>query len=207
MKLQNKTTTSRLGGYLTAAVSCGTLASTASAAIVTIDISSISGVNGGITSGNFGTFQLSSLSPGITGQMEIYNNSFVRGLDADSGMYFATAGAIATPTKFSTGATIDSSASFLSSFASDSVFRYGGYTAPDFGPGSFIGFRSDNGKYGYFEVTWTSATDTFQILSGAYEDQIGVGIAAGAVPEPSTAMLSLGALAAGAMIRRRKQAA
>ena len=72
-----------------------------------------------------------------------------------------------------------------------------------------MGFRSGNGHYGYLEVTWTSATDTFQILSGAYESVAGVGITAGAapVPEPSTAVLSLGALAAGAFIRRRKQAA
>ena len=72
-----------------------------------------------------------------------------------------------------------------------------------------MGFRSANGYYGYLEVTWESATNTFEVLSGAYEDQVGVGILAGAaaVPEPSTAMLSLGALAAGACIRRRKQAA
>ena len=81
--------------------------------------------------------------------------------------------------------------------------------SPDFGAGSYIGFKSANNHYGYLEVTWTSATNTFEILSGAYESTPGVGIRAGAaaIPEPSTAMLSLGALAAGAFIRRRKQAA
>jgi hypothetical protein len=81
--------------------------------------------------------------------------------------------------------------------------------APDFGPGSYIGFRSANNHYGYLEVTWTSATNTFEVLSGAYESQPGVGIRAGAaaIPEPSSAALSLGALAAGVFVRRRKQAA
>ena len=110
----------------------------------------------------------------------------------------------ASPKNFSSGDLIDVTASF-SAVKAYSIFGLFGAVSPDFGAGSFMGFRSGNGHYGYLEVTWTSATDTFQILSGAYESVAGVGITAGAapVPEPSTAVLSLGALAAGAFIRRR----
>jgi hypothetical protein len=84
--------------------------------------------------------------------------------------------------------------------------------APDWGPGSFIGFRSlvpnsspEAYNYGYFEVTWSASTSEFQILSGAYESTPNTPIA---VPEPSTvALAGIGALALGAgAIRRSRKA-
>ncbi len=219
MKLQNKTTTTRLGGYLTAAVSCGTLASTASAAVVTLDVTSISGINGGVPDDDdHPRFPLSSLHSGlIFGDLGIYNDTAgdYLGLGNSRHMAFAVNSLTtdASPKNFSSGAMVDASSLFDGDYA-ETLFSYDGSKSPDFGPNSFMGFRargdlsgSPEWYYGYFEVTWMSATNTFQILSGAYEDQIGVGIAAGAVPEPSTAVLSLGALAAGALIRRRKQVA
>ena len=211
MKLQTNKNNTRLGGYLTAAVSCSTLASTASAAVVSLDISSIDGINGGIAVGNYQHFYLSSLSPGLSGILELYNGFYgTNGLDGDYGLNLATTAndAKATPRNFSSGSLIDASANF-EDFSPFTVFRYDLSTAsPDFGANSFIGFRSADGNYGYFEVTWSAATNTFQILSGAYESVAGVGITTpAAIPEPSTAVLSLGALAAGAFIRRRKQAA
>jgi hypothetical protein len=61
-------------------------------------------------------------------------------------------------------------------------------------------------------VTWDSSTDTFEILSGAYEDQVGVAINAGdtgvsAIPEPVSMLSTMGMLASGLLIRRRKLAA
>ncbi|MFM7180898.1 MAG: PEP-CTERM sorting domain-containing protein, partial [Verrucomicrobiales bacterium] len=114
----------------------------------------------------------------------------------------------ATPRNFSSGSMIDGSAN-MELLDMYTLFRTSStVAAPDFGPGSFMGFKDVNGRFGYFEVTWTAATNEFRILSGAYESTPGVGIQAGAaIPEPSTAVLSLGALAAGVFVRRRKQAA
>jgi hypothetical protein len=76
-----------------------------------------------------------------------------------------------------------------------------------------MGFRTSQNNYGWLEVTWTASSNQFQILSGAYEDQVGVAILAGAggpgpaaVPEPGTwaaaALLAGGA----AFMRWRKRA-
>ena len=140
----------------------------------------------------------------------------------------------ARPRNFSAGSTIDGDASYFASYRNYTVFRfefrgyyyppysyggndypgrwYGGstYTSPNFGAGSFLGFRSGNGHYGWLEVTWNSSTQVFEILGGAFEDVAGVGIQAGAVaavPEPAGAFGTLGLLAAGAFVRRRRQAA
>jgi hypothetical protein len=209
MKLRTKTNNNSLQGYLTAAVTVGTLASTSHAAIVTLDVSSISGTNGGVPSGEGQFIPLSSLSPGLAaGLLGIYNGyDFSWGLAGGNGIEIAvSASDYASPKNFSSGAVVDPTSQFsLQPYYT--LFSYDGYNSTDFESSSFIGFRTSDNYYGYLEVTWTAATKTFEILSGAFEDQAGVGIAAGAIPEPSTAVLSLGALAAGAFIRRRKQAA
>jgi hypothetical protein len=127
-----------------------------------------------------------------------------------AGTNFAVTGySIASPRNFSSGGLIDNSATFVG-FSPYTPFRVNSSSSPDFASGSYIGFRSANNHYGWLEVTWSSASDTFEILSGAYESTAGMGISAGAtsaIPEPTAAVMSLGALAAGACIRRRKQAA
>jgi hypothetical protein len=83
------------------------------------------------------------------------------------------------------------------------------YTSPNFGAGSFLGFCS-GGQYGWLEVTWNSSTQVFEILGGAFEAVAGVGIEAGAVavvPEPASVLGTIGLLAGGAFVRRRKMAA
>jgi hypothetical protein len=210
MKSHTKTNNNSLTGYLTAAVTVGTLASTSHAAVITLDVSSISGANAGIAGFGYKNVSLSSLSAGLTGGIDFYRFADGTGAYPASGTQIAVHTlAFNSPRNFSSGEVIGSSAIFTD--VSDyTVFNYEGDFAPDFGPGSYIGFRSANGFYGYLEMTWTSATNTFEVIAGAYESTPGLGIGAGSltsIPEPSTAVLSLGALAAGALIRRRKQAA
>ena len=77
-----------------------------------------------------------------------------------------------------------------------------------------MGFKTAQGNFGWLEVTWAGATDTFQLYSAAYESVAGVAILAGdtgggtsAVPEPgqvasSLLLLTLGA--AGVAIQRQR---
>ena len=77
-----------------------------------------------------------------------------------------------------------------------------------------MGFKTAQGNYGWLEVTWAGATDTFQIYSGAYESVANVAILAGdtgggtsAVPEPgqvASSLLLLALGAAGVTIQRQR---
>ena len=199
----------RLGTYLTITVGAGTLAGTADAAIVNLDIGpsglDIGGVNGGVVGGVKKTI---SPFPG-GGKLNLYHDVGYKGLGGDNNLRFAYNGSWASPRKFAANAVIDNSADWTGSYKY-TVFQYGAYESPDFGPNSFMGFETANGNYGWLEVTWDSATYNFEILSGAYEDLPGVAIQAGAmaaVPEPASVLGTIGLLAGGAFVRRRKVAA
>ncbi len=140
------------------------------------------------------------------------------GLEGVFGLEFANGGAEATPVNFAAGQTIGPAANF-SEADSFSLFRYSfngnATTSPDFGAGSFMGFRATTDAtdyfYGWLEVTWSGGSGEFSILSGAYESLANTAIAAGAtssaVPEPSqiTATLLLLALLGGAaMVKRHR---
>jgi hypothetical protein len=209
MKTKRITQSNRLGSYLTATVGIGCLTGNSEAAIQIIDITPFAGPNGGISPGAKwrGDFV------GVTNGLEIYNSNYQQwGLDGDNGVMFAVNSlAYAAIRNFSSGATIDGAATFAD-FIKHTGFRYeANPAAPDFGANSFVGFKA-NGKYGWLEVTWESSTDTFEILSGAYQDQVGVAIHAGdtgvsAIPEPASLLSTMGLLASGLLIRRRKLAA
>lgn len=164
---------------------------------------------------------------------KVFGSNIYTGL-AGSGVDIVNSDYIyAMPQRFSAGSTIDGNASYFLGDHRYSVFRFeyrgyyyepytnegnyypgyweGGdtYTSPNFGADSFLGFRS-NGHYGWLEVTWNSSTQVFEILGGAFEDVAGVGIEAGAVasvPEPASVLGTIGLLAGGAFVRRRKLAA
>ena len=188
--------TARLGAYLAAGLGVsGAAMSTSEAAIVIIDISpsgfNIGGVNAGVADGNF-LFRYDFPLTGA-GRLYVFNGySGQWGLYADLGLSFANGGryVYASPSKFSLGDSIGSSANWNEGVGM--FFLFDSTVSPDFGPGSYMGFRTDQGNYGWLEVTWDSASQDFRIFSGAYEDQVGVSILAGdtggpaAVPEPGT---------------------
>lgn len=122
--------------------------------------------------------------------------------------------AYASPRRFAFGEPVDATAMWTYSANENSEFKTTTYPlAPDFGPGSYLGFRSGGGSigytYGYLEVTWVGSTQTFTILGGAYESVPGAALeistSAAAVPEPSTtaALVSLFTIACAASRRRR----
>ena len=218
---------SRLGGYLAVGVGAGVLGTApADAGIINIDITStgfdIDGVNAGLSSGstvtktNFPFTGAGTLKISASGDRGLYGiqSGFGRATS------FAANSLAATPRRLPLNTTIGASTSGWNNFYAPQLFRfhyvneYYGinrfYNSADFGSGSYLGFRTQTGNYGWLNVTWARATGDFQIYSGAYESVPGVSIAAGAVavPEPSTiAMLGAGALAMGASAIRRHRTA
>ena len=219
----------RLGAYLAAGLGASTVATPSSdAAIVNINIGptgfNIGGINGGVASGSLrqpiNNFPLAS-----SGSLAVYNlPGDMIGLAGLAGLKFAVApsGGNATPRNFTLNATINSSAIPVASGVYPSLFRYvnGGYgtiyNSPNFGPGSYMGFRTSANNYGWLEVTWTNASSQFQILSGAYESVANVAILAGAtapapapIPESGTwvAMVVFAGGAAFARWRKRRDEA
>lgn len=210
---------SRLGAYLAIGVGTGALATSAEATPVSIDVSSFSGVNGGLAAGTT-SFVDNYFPQGNGGRLFLangYSTYQATGLVFQyPGLGFATGGSFATPINFAAGTLIDATAgggAFSDNY--NSIFRFGGDVSPDFGPNSFLGFKDSFGRYGYIETTWNSTTNEFQILSAAYESDAGVAIrtpGGAAVPEidpsglASTMSLVMGSVA---MLeqRRRKRAA
>ena len=222
-----KQNSNRLAAYLATGIGAGLVATpVAEAAIVTIDITStgfgIDGVNAGVSYG--ASTDASKNKPDFPisggGEMFVHNNSMVKGIFSGYDLFFASTPDFATPVKFTPNQSIDSSAYWTGS--ARSAFKLSYFVppysideeSPDFGPGSYMGFKTAQGNYGWLEVTWAGATDTFQIYSGAYESVANVAILAGdtgggtsAVPEPgqvasSLLLLTLGA--AGVAIQRQR---
>ena len=202
-----------LATYLAASVGLAGVAPAADAAIVTIDITSVDGPNGGLVDGGASYIALPNAYLYVAND---YGASNVFGL-VGVGMRFAySLSAYARPQNLAYGSTIDSSLSFASSSLQTvfSVETSGSVvnTSPDFGSGSYMGFRFGSGpsyNYGWIEVTWSGSTNTFEILAAAYESQANTAILAGDVggvsaPAPSPASL-LALIVGGAALRQWRQ--
>jgi len=183
--------TARLGAYLAAGLGVsGAAMSTSEAAIVIIDIGpsgfNIGGVNAGVAAGSTrNVFNFPFARAGTMGVINYYYEGW--GLQGFQGLSFAAGRTVASPLNFPQGATIDSSATW--GLGVSSLFQSYSDVSPDFGSGSYMGFRTSQGNYGWLEVTWDSASQDFEVASGAYEDQAGVAILAGGaapIPEPGT---------------------
>ena len=184
-------------------------AQNAQAAIVNINIDptgfNIGGINGGVSSG--GNRVINDFP--ISGNTLYLYNTLFSGL-AGENLMFATGVEQATPVNFSLNATIGNGSTYVS--GPENMFKVFFDVSPDFGAGSYMGFQTGQGNYGWLEVTWTASSQEFQILSGAYESTPNVAILAGAgpgpaaVPEPGT-WAAAALLAGGAgFMRWRKRA-
>jgi len=198
-------TAARLSGYLTVSIGAGVLGtSQADAEIVTINIGptgfNIGGPNAGLSTGAYTNINNFPFSGG--GMLGLLNQNIYIGYDEDvftitglygyNGLLFAGGGGGAV-TNFASGALIDASVTFSpdNGYGSSGAFYFRRnslppFVSPTFGPGSYVGFKTATGNYGWLEVTWNPSPQEFQIYSGAYESVAGVGIKAGdtgVVPE------------------------
>jgi len=187
-----------------------TLGSSANAAVISIDLTGKTGDNAGAASGQM--LDLGAFPPDATGHLKAFSNRLLGGTllftglalqDAAGGIALSGYSALETPLKFNPGDTIGANVSVYDGGINPSSFKNNFRTVGDFGPNSFLGFKDSLGRYGYIEVTWTASTNTFRMISAAYESTPGVSIQTpgGAVPEPaSSAIVAL--LMGGATLRK-----
>ena len=219
----------RLAAYLAAGVGSSMLATAeVEAGVVAINLSNVAGNNitGNWAGGAFGdpTISISNWLGTGTGTFKVWRNSSFIGITGYDELQFAVWGGPTRPWNFAAGESIRDNVTYNGSSArwqqgGVTMFfeNYGyGYYSPNFGAGSFMGFRFGSGStwnYGYIEVRWTAALalsdSTFQLLSAAYESTVNTPIAAGAPPTPIPApsALALLALGGGAFRRARQRAA
>ena len=215
-RMPRRTAACRLDAYLAAGIQASSLiASTVDAEIIPVDIGptglNIGGVNAGLQPAAMRMLPFPTSDQYWLGVFNDYTNGYfsILGLGMGPVAGVAAAGGVANPQRFGFGEIIDATATFTSSFY-EPMFRVQSpaqtAVAPDFGAGSYIGFRSSGGNFGWIEVTWDQVSAEFEILAAAYESLPGVGISAGSVPEPLVGTLAALALGAGAIARRRRRA-
>jgi hypothetical protein len=189
-----------LNAYLAVGLGGSCLASPAAGGVVSIDVTGLAGANAGLANG--GTLTLDPW-PIQGGALQITNGWY--GFYGFVGREYLSIGVdslfSANPTKLALGQSVQNTPQFWSANDVSSLFKLGSYTASPFGPGSYIGFKvsTDGGStfnYGWIEVTW-NGSDTFEILSAAYESTPGVDILAGPAPVPEPASSAVVALLMG----------
>lgn len=201
MKISRKSSSgparrARLEVYLAAGVGAIGAGTSAEAGIIALDLTGRTGDNMGVPANGFAAFP--NIIPGAEIHVRNGYNGF-RGIGVQLGqgaLLGTTLNPPGLPIKLAPGDFINSSSSVFTASYQVPMFRTNGRTVPDFGPNSYLGFRTGSGQYGYLEVLWNSSTNTFRLVSGAYESTVGAAIqipnSAAAVPEPaSTAVAAL----------------
>jgi len=201
--------TKRLGAYLASGAGSLGMIPAAEARVVPINIASfgLNGPNAGVPTGQYirvNNFPVavSPYKPTVLYAKNGYLGGF--GLSSTAGyseepIYFAiTSFNAASPKKFLNNQSVGSD-SFFSLADIFTAFKNNYDTSPDFAANNYMGFRfgtNGNYNYGYLEVTWTSATNTFEIKSAAYESTpntpilAGAASGGGAVPEPASGAIA-----------------
>ena len=187
---RSSTRRARLGAYLATGVGAIGIGTSAEAGVISIDLTGYTADNLGLANGGFGLFYF---IPGNT-IFAVSSYSGNTGLSLQSpngGGILATTGngVFDTPINNGPGVVVGpSSGSFVGSYL-PTVFKNSLRTVSDFGPNSFLGFKTAAGRYGYIEVLWTASTNTFKLVSAAYESDVGVAIqtpSGAPVPEPAS---------------------
>lgn len=204
----------RLEAYLAAGVGALGLAASSEAGVVIIDLTGYTGDNMGIAPGPgaypAGRFTSTTLIPGSTflgfnNVYGLYTGLSVQGVPSGGILATTGNGILDVPINVGPGVAIGPSSGTFEMGYSTTVFRNNSRAVADFGPNSFLGFRTAADQYGYIEVLWTSSTDTFKLISAAYESTPFTSIVtpggAAAVPEPSS-MAVVALLVGGTALRQ-----
>ena len=200
---------------LVALLGCGLLGEASKAAVVNINLTGKTGDNAGAAVGGITIVQF---FPDFTiffayNQFFTGNNTLtgfeIASMSGVAGIAYTGASTTGGPVKFGAAATIDASSNFTDDGAG--FFKNDSRTVGDFGSDSFLGFKTSSGQFGYIEVTWTASTNTFRLISAAYESTPGVAIQTpgvqAPVPEPASAMIASLFLGGAALKRWRNQRA
>ena len=193
----------RLGAYLATGVGSIGLGTSADAGVISIDLTGYTADNMGIAPGPgsypTGRGVINNFKPGnkLRGFNNLHGAYTGVSLQSQDGGISTLVGILTTsgngiydiPINVGAGVSIGPSSGYFQGGYSSTVFKNGLRSAPDFGPSSFLGFRTTTGQYGYIEVLWTASTNTFKLVSAAYESDAGVAIqtpSGAPVPEPAS---------------------
>ncbi len=182
----------RLGAYLAAGVGAIGLGASSQAAVVSVDLAGFTGDNMGAANGGYAfCYAIPGVDLFATNGWQGFSGLTINN-GANVGGFLAT-GKFGTndPINVGPGVTIGASSGIWADSLASTSFKSSDRTVSDFGPNSFLGFKTAAGRYGYIEVLWTASTSTFKLVSAAYESDVGVAIqtpggGGGAVPEPAS---------------------
>lgn len=207
MKISEKSSSgsarrARLGAYLATGVGAIGMGTSADAGVISIDLTGYTADNMGIAPGPgsypAGRGVINNFKPGnkLLGFNNVYGNYTGVSLQSQTGggtpvgiLTTTGSGSNDIPINVGAGVAIGPSSGYFAEGYSSTVFKNSLRSAPDFGPNSFLAFRTTTGQYGYIEVLWTASTNTFKLVSAAYESDAGVAIqtpSGAPVPEPAS---------------------